>query len=153
LRLQFNVAHSGGIALYAFSGGKSVGIDIESIRTDFACEEIAARYFAPAERKRLTQCPTSLKQRSFFACWTRKEAAIKAVGAGLSIPLDSFEVPVLPEAFPQPLVLKWLSETPPHWWLESLNVAPDFAAAVVVEGDSPQFRYWTFPAAYLDPLT
>src|ERR1043166_1017688 len=82
--LRFNLAHSHGLALFAFNCGRELGIDLESIRPDRATEEIAERFFAEAEVAALRSLPLEARVRAFFDCWTRKEAFIKARGMGLS---------------------------------------------------------------------
>src|SRR5207248_1406414 len=93
---SFNVSHSGDLALIAFASLPDVGIDVEAIRPDFATSEIAERFFSPGEVENLLALPVPEQTEAFFQCWTRKEAYIKAVGEGLSIPLDSFDVEFRP---------------------------------------------------------
>src|SRR5258708_9618484 len=93
---SFNVSHSGDVALIAISRLPAVGIDVEVIRPDFATAEVAQRFFSPLEVKGLLSLQRDEQAEAFFSCWTRKEAYIKAVGDGLSIPLDSFDVEFRP---------------------------------------------------------
>jgi 4'-phosphopantetheinyl transferase len=61
-------------------------------------ELIASHYFCRAEASELLSLSSQrAMQEAFIRCWTRKEAHIKAVGDGLSIPLDQFQVTLLPE--------------------------------------------------------
>lgn len=101
--LQFNLSHSGGWALIGLTLGQQIGVDLEVMRDLPELLNIARTNFAPAEVEALLQLPPELRQAGYFACWTRKEAYIKAVGAGLSLRLDQFEVSVDPG---QPAVLR-----------------------------------------------
>jgi hypothetical protein len=73
-------------------------VDVERVRADFAGEDIARRFFAPAEVDALAASAPGEYVAAFFRCWTRKEAYVKARGDGLSLPLDRFEVPLEPAA-------------------------------------------------------
>jgi 4'-phosphopantetheinyl transferase len=140
--LQFNVAHSHGLALFAFSLRSSLGVDVEYVRSDFATEEIAERYFAPQEVAELRSLPLAQRLEGFFCGWTRKEAYIKALGDGLQIPLASFRVSLTPS---QPAVLE--SADSGRWSLHSLCPAPDFAGALVAEGKDWRVRSWNWAAS------
>jgi 4'-phosphopantetheinyl transferase len=94
--LQFNLAHSNEIAVYAFTCGRQVGIDVEYIRPIPDVEQIAVRFFSVGENAALCALPESLRLEAFFNCWTRKEAYIKAIGDGLSHPLNQFQVSLAP---------------------------------------------------------
>lgn len=94
--LCFNVSHSGELALYAVSPGVEVGVDVERVEARNAGRDIAERFFAPREIAALGSLPSDLQVEAFFLCWTRKEAYIKAIGKGISIPLESFEVSLMP---------------------------------------------------------
>ena len=88
---------------------------------------LAASLFAPAERSALAAlCPED-GQRAFFDCWARKEAFVKALGLGLSYPLDAFAVAI----GPQPELLAGGA----GWTLAALPLGPDFAGAVVMADD------------------
>src|SRR5262245_39260742 len=89
-RLQFNVSHSGELALVALTVGRAVGVDVEWIRHDLDVEAIAERYFSARENAALATLAADARRDAFYACWTRKEAYIKAVGDGLALPLDQF---------------------------------------------------------------
>lgn len=96
-RLTFNTSHSQGIALIAVSRCTLLGIDIERLIPLFEAETIAARHFAAAEAAAFMALNESDRIRGFYNAWTRKEAVVKALGAGLSIPLAAFEVSLRPE--------------------------------------------------------
>jgi 4'-phosphopantetheinyl transferase len=88
-QLHFNLSHSHDLAVIAVSGDIEVGIDVER-RTDLGYLDLASRFFAPREVQHLQESPC-LPDR-FFHIWTRKEACLKAIGTGLSTPLDAFDV-------------------------------------------------------------
>lgn len=89
--------------------------------------------------------PADKKQAAFFNCWTRKEAYIKARGEGLSIPLDQFEVSLVPGE-PTGLLSSELNpEEVSRWSLHAFNPATGYIAALVVEGHGLHFScaQWT----------
>ena len=94
--LRFNLAHSHELALYAFTRGREIGVDIEYLRALPDADQIADRFFSARENATLQALPASQRRQAFFNCWTRKEAYIKAIGKGLSQPLDQFEVSLAP---------------------------------------------------------
>lgn len=98
--LSFNLSHSNGIALYAVTRGRHVGIDIEYMREDFATLEVAEGFFSKEEFETLKAAPIDQRAKTFFNCWTRKESYIKAIGVGVSYPLEGFTVSLAPDAAP-----------------------------------------------------
>lgn len=106
--IEFNVANSAGIAIVALSSVE-LGCDLELLRPGFADDEIAERYFAPAETERLRVLPLPAQELAFFRCWTRKESVLKAHGGGLQVPLDSFTVQFTTEAPPS---VTWVRDDP-----------------------------------------
>ena len=92
--LEFNLSHSGELALFAVASGRAIGVDVEQERALEDWAAIAERFFAAGEQAAIARLPQKERQRAFFDCWARKEAYIKAVGDGLAIPLDGFEVSV-----------------------------------------------------------
>jgi 4'-phosphopantetheinyl transferase len=133
--MRFNLSHSHDLSLYAFSGFREVGVDIELLRPDFAGEEIASRFFAPQEVADLLTLPPELRVEGFFNCWTRKEAYVKARGDGLQVPLDGFHVSLIPN-YPERLN----SLDSARWTLRSLKVPYPFVAALVAEGSNWRTR-------------
>jgi 4'-phosphopantetheinyl transferase len=133
-KIRFNLSHSGCCALVAVAHGRELGVDIEAVRKDRLTAEIAERFFAPAEVRELLETPPELRVGAFFACWSRKEAYMKARGLGLGIPLDSFEVGVGEEA-----ILRKAQDRD-RWSMYSLEVPAGYAAALVVEGSDCRIR-------------
>ena len=90
-RLRFNLSHSEGWAVYAVSLVE-VGVDIQAIGRSQDHAAVAGRFFSAREVAELEALPRPEAERAFAACWARKEAYIKARGAGLSIPLSTFDI-------------------------------------------------------------
>lgn len=133
--LSFNLSHSRGRALIAVSMEREVGVDLERLRRDLPIDRLAARFFSPREITALRSTPDPVRPAAFFSCWTRKEAFVKATGAGIfRQPLKSFVVSVEPGAGPVPLEIPGHAEEAGRWRLESLDAGTGFAAAVAVEG-------------------
>ncbi|WP_017327035.1 4'-phosphopantetheinyl transferase superfamily protein [Synechococcus sp. PCC 7336] len=131
--------------LLAFSCDRDIGIDVEHTRT--ICDEqvIAKQFFAPREKAVLQGLLPQQRQRAFFHCWTRKEAYIKALGGGLSIALDSFEVTLLPNEPAQLLKVAGHTVKASDWSMADLDIHPDYVAALAVKSPQPQIYSWTAP--------
>ena len=145
--LQFNIGHSNDIALYAFTRSREIGVDIEYLQTLLDADQIAARFFSARENAALQALSTSQKQQAFFNCWTRKEAYIKAIGKGLSQPLDQFEVSLAPGAPASLLSVRGAPEEASRWSLKALTPASGYAAALAVEGHNWRPAFWQFPVS------
>ncbi len=130
--LAFNLSHSNGLALLATRRGGAIGCDIEWRNPELACPRVAERLFARQEYEALTVLPPEQWITGFYNCWTRKEAYVKALGLGLSHPLDAFTVSVTPG---EPACF---TSDEPGWTLASFEPAPGYQAALVTwAGPSP----------------
>ncbi len=125
--LRFNLSHSDGLALCVIGRGVELGCDIERRREEFADEATAERFFALGERRSLRSLPHDRRVHGFFDCWTRKEAYVKALGTGLSCPLDSFEVSLAPRGTSR------VANGDSIWLVRGFEPAPLYHAAVAVE--------------------
>jgi 4'-phosphopantetheinyl transferase len=142
--LRFNLSHSHGLALCAVTSGRELGIDVEYQRPELAEESMAARFFSTRENAVLASLPVALRRTMFFAGWTRKEAYMKAVGGGLTIPLEQVEVALAPG---EPAALLSVPGDPAEgrrWSLRELAPEAGYAAALVVEGHDWQLRCWNW---------
>lgn len=141
-RLTFNVTHSHGIVLYAFARGRELGIDLERIRPEAAHDGVAERFFSPREVSTLRALPEHAQPIGFFNCWTRKEAYIKARGEGLTIPLNQFDVSLVPG---EPAALLESRVDPAdidRWTLAALPMGTQYVAALAVEGTRWRLKGW-----------
>jgi 4'-phosphopantetheinyl transferase len=145
LPLQFNLSHSVDLALYAFSWQRHLGVDVEYMRTDIAYDELAQHSFSPSEQTALLHLPAEQKHQAFYNCWTRKEAYIKARGMGLSLPLDLFDVELLPGKPTALLHSREQSEEVSRWSMRELLPEAGYAGALVVEGHGWQLHCWRWP--------
>jgi 4'-phosphopantetheinyl transferase len=127
---RFNVSHCDEVAVYAFSRGRDIGIDIEAIRLVREADDIAARFFSPRENESYRSLAAPDKPLGFFSCWTRKEAFVKALGEGLRVPLDQFDVSLAPGEPAQLLRVERMLGDVRGWRLDSFSPLPGFIAAV-----------------------
>lgn len=150
--VSFNLSHSRGLAVLAMTRTRVVGVDLEHLRHDVDVDGLSRRFFAPREREAILALPERERGAAFFACWTRKEAYLKALGDGLGIPLDRFEVSCVPGAPPALLVDHAEPGAAGAWEMRSFNLVPGTAAALVVArrpGNAPlevTVSYWSQPS-------
>jgi 4'-phosphopantetheinyl transferase len=128
--VDFNASHSGGLAVFAFTAGCEIGVDVEQIRPLQDIQSIADRFFCSEEAADLMSLPADQRQHGFFLCWTRKEAYIKAIGDGLSAPLDGFRVTLHPSQPARFIHLAHDTNLAQRWTLHDLRLAPNYAAAL-----------------------
>ena len=133
--LNFNIGHSGKVVLLAFAEGRRVGIDVEKLRRDFSTSEIAERFFSMAEREALRALPQDQRHEAFFRCWTRKEAFIKALGEGMSHPLDQFDVSLAPSEQAVLLATRPDAQEAKRWKLWNIQLTGNYAAALAAEAN------------------
>jgi 4'-phosphopantetheinyl transferase len=147
--VRFNLAHGGELALIAVSLGCDVGIDVEPLRAVSRFEQIAARYFHPAEAAELLTAPVGQRATAFLRCWTGKEAVLKAVGVGLGFGLERVRVPLSEHngawistgdsRSTTPLGIKSLIRSPKSeiasCWLVPLSPAEDYIGALACVGE------------------
>lgn len=136
-RLQFNLSHSENMGVYAFTLDYAIGVDIEKIQDTYQAG-LATRFFNAEENRRLQQIPALERIAEFYRIWSRKEALIKAVGKGLSIPLSSFSV--VDNASPDVIMLE-----DKQWSLAALSITPGYQSAVATDQSIKTISYWIFP--------
>lgn len=138
--LHFNTSHSGDYALFAFTHAGDVGVDIEQVRGDLPRrEEIARRHFAPGENERLRTVPEAERTRAFFELWTRKEAFVKARGAGLFSGLERFEVSL---GEPRVLSVDGSTAEAAQWQLIGSPEVTDYCVAAAVKAPAVEPHFW-----------
>ena len=129
-RLKFNLSHSGKLALIALTLDCELGVDVEHFRPSPDLEQLAARFFCADETADLMSLPPPQREAAFFRCWTRKEAYIKAIGDGLSAPLDAFAVTLRPDEPARLLHLNGDPEPARAWTMHDLQPGTGYAAAM-----------------------
>jgi 4'-phosphopantetheinyl transferase len=131
-RLKLNMSDSGGIAVYAFALDCAVGVDVEAIRPlpDDRLRAIARVAFCAAETAELCSLPPGERLPAFYRGWTRKEAYVKAVGEGLSIPVDRVHVSLRADEAARIVEFLPGEDAPPFWTLHHLEPAPGWVGAL-----------------------
>jgi len=132
--IEFNLSHSGTTALLAFARGRALGVDVEIIHEDFDPTALAHRFFSKHEQTQLAALDPSERYSGFFRCWTRKEAYIKAVGTGLSLPLDQFDVSLRVGDEHALLATRPEASEAAEWSLREVPVGDAYVGALCVRG-------------------
>ena len=134
--LDFNVSHSGGLAVFAV-GRNPMGVDVEAVRELSDMLPIAERFFSQDEVRDLRAIPAAERAAAFFRCWTAKEAYIKARGEGLSMPLDRFAVSLLPLEGTVDLRVFDVPEKARSFRLTRFSPRAGYVAALAVAAEDP----------------
>ena len=138
--LRFNLSHTEGAAVVAITRRRTVGVDVEKVRENLEPLELADRFFSRQEAEWLRAQPGSQRIPAFFACWTAKEAYIKACGGGLSIPLAGFSV--IPHSGQPELRLEIYGkpDDSERWSMWQLDLGSSLRSALAVEGKNLAVR-------------
>ena len=130
--LRFNLSHSQGLALYAFTRDREVGIDLEYIRPIAEAQQIAERYFSVQVRNTLRNLPPAELSRQFFIYWTRMEAYLKARGDGLTGLSEEHELAKRSGA----------RINTSNWSVYDMVPAAGYVASLAVQASSIRFLYY-----------
>lgn len=136
---QFNVSHSDSMALIGVSRNQKVGVDIEKMRPDVDMFLIAERFFSEQEIAKLKTIAEDSRQKTLWEFWACKEAFVKAIGRGLSFPLDEFDIF---EAVEKTVFLTRQLDTRDEWSIVKCNPYFHYAGALVVEGALKVLHCW-----------
>lgn len=148
--LRFNLSHAHGKALIAVTREEAIGVDIEYIGRECDMENLAKRYFSAAEYVVIKNLKNTEKTQAFFNGWARKEAFLKALGEGLSFPLNQVEVSLDQSA--QLLALHDPNLKLTDWQLYDLPPIENYAAALAVKGKLENLStFHTKPHAIFQP--
>lgn len=133
--LRFNVSHSGGLALIAVVGsGRGIGVDVEMIRPRLDFLDIAKHFFSTREVQAILKVCENKRQEAFIACWTRKEAFLKATGVGMSYSLSEFSVTVDPIGPAGLCEVRGNSDIVNRWFLADVLPGEGYRGALACEG-------------------
>jgi 4'-phosphopantetheinyl transferase len=143
-QLQFSVSHTRGMAVYALTRERRIGIDVEQVRPVQAQDLVVSQHFAEEEVAAYSRLSGDARQRGFFNGWTRKEAFVKALGEGLSHPLSAFAVTLTPGEPAR--LLRIDSGFPEQWLLCDLTQEPSHIIALAAEGTSLRISSRTWSA-------
>ena len=141
--LSFNVSHSNDLALYAVTHERSIGIDIEYHRQNINIPALIQRVCSSQEKSILTALPVEEQKKGFFACWTKKEAFVKATGTGITIPLESITVPLPPSSSCRVHIDKKDDELQiSSWSLSEISVDSGYTAALALPRSNLITSFW-----------
>ena len=144
--LQFNLSDSHSTALYAVARDQEVGIDVEYMGRDTRIDGIAERFFSPEESTAFQKLPVEERLAGFYRLWTLKEAYVKAIGQGLSFPLNKFTTNTKVTQMDGLISVVYSDcEQAKSWALCHVPVWGDYKAALAVEEPLKIVHYfdWT----------
>jgi 4'-phosphopantetheinyl transferase len=148
--LHFNLSHTDGATLIAVTRAGRIGVDVERIRQNLEPLALGARFFSQKESEWLQSQPVSQHFAAFFACWTAKEAYVKACGEGLSTPLSGFGVLPHPGHAELQLEIYGKPEESKRWSMWQLDLGQDLRGAVAVEAVDCELRLGHWPSVLPD---
>lgn len=144
--LRFSLAHSGALAVCAVTqGDDDIGVDVEHVRPLETADALARAVLSPVELVRLHALPESVRLRSFYEAWTRKEAILKALGCGLTRPPGSLDVSFGPGERPRLLDSVADPSEPGRFTLHAFEPEAGCVGAVAVAGRPVRVRQLAWP--------
>ena len=131
--VEFSTSHSGDVVLHAVTRGRRLGVDVEAVGREPSDAALTRAIFSASEADYLESLPRAEQSVAFYRIWTRKEAYLKALGVGLSHPLQGFSVVAADLADGR--ILDVGTGLPlPAWRLHPLAAGEGYAACLAYEG-------------------
>jgi 4'-phosphopantetheinyl transferase len=138
----FNATDTGDFVVVALASSE-LGVDAEEVRPLARREQLARRICTENEFEAIESVPEAERDTAILRLWTCKEAALKAVGTGLSGGVRNIEINLRPD---RPPILHRLCGEVDSWTLLPVSLSPEVVCSVVVRGDGLQvsIRPWNF---------
>lgn len=130
--IEYNISISSNRFVAAFCHRHSIGVDVEIIRNLKGLNQMLSEYFTIHEADWIFNHPENKIETAFFNIWAQKEALVKAIGKGLDIELNRFNV---------------LSNKPfvygnNEWHITPLTLFDDCSAALAVNNPDSIISYF-----------
>jgi 4'-phosphopantetheinyl transferase len=133
--IHFNISNSGNIYVCAFNQSSDTGIDIEKIQELPDMDQIVAASFSDEERRKFHSLSEPDRKRAFFQYWARKEAWLKAMGMGLSYPMNNVDTVTEDENSSLLMVKTEGADISNQWTILDLDICTGFASALALKGE------------------
>jgi len=152
-RVRINLAHTRGMVVAALTTEHDIGVDVEWLGRKSSFLDLSKSVFTLEEQSLLAAAPEGEKHELFLTLWTLKEAYIKAIGKGLSLPLDSFHYSLEPLAIQFKQTREDIAlDDPAQWSLHRFRPGPDHIAAIAVHHPQPDGLSVSFEEAPLQAI-
>lgn len=139
--VQFNCSHSEEIVVIALVRDMEIGVDIESSRRAVNHAKLQSFLCTPAELIAFNELEETTKQEAFIELWTRKEALLKALGDGLTRPMNTLILPHSKDENTPREMENECTETKTNWFVESYTLLEQYHGAVAVQGRIDRVQY------------
>jgi len=140
--LFFNTSHSADVAVFAIASACPIGVDVESTREIPEIEVIARRFFLSGETRTLMDLPAESRVQAFYACWTRKEALLKATGKGITEDLEKVEVTLAPQDEPRVVSISGEPGAHEQWRLQPFSPALGYVGCLAYRNSVLALNSW-----------
>lgn len=153
-RIQFNLTHSHELAIYVVANRRRVGVDLEHIKNILDFKRIVTRILSKQEDSIFKKQPKSQQLRTFFDCWTIREAYSKAIGTGLTKVSNQLNFSAILKELACILNTRGHVKRVSNWSICSFTPAPNYTAALVVEGHNCHLHNFQFiPEKHFNQVT
>lgn len=144
--LQFNISHSQEYALFGFTTGNLIGVDLEYFRKMPDAAKIAQRFFSPKEFDLIKNLTPEQQSRAFLKLWTAKEAYLKAIGTGLTGSLANIEIDFNEDSSTLLFAINGNTIAQNNWSIYSCIPANNYAGAIAIKTqiDKEQICFWSW---------
>jgi len=132
--IYFNVSHSNDLVAYAIAREQRIGVDIEYRRHFSEMMPITEGFFSDSECGEISQLESDEEVNAFFDVWTRKEAYVKALGCGLTMPLNSFTVSIAARSKELTLKSSVDPDLSSRWSLHNWHISEHYSGAIAIFG-------------------
>lgn len=135
LKINFNLSHSKGVALYAFALDVRLGVDVEYKRSLSSLNDMAKKTLTEREFEEYSLMPISKKAECFFKFWTHKEAFVKATGEGVFAAMDLVEFTFNKENELNISYVRGSKEEASRWISFGIDCGAEYEGALLLPND------------------